>query len=574
MARDRFEEVLGLLLDDDITREQLDELLAIAAADTTRLQQLRDHLMLSDRLSQYEDALRDEQRFLAALQVRAAASDESDNFVNQVVASIRGEADGDDDLHAAAARTKQDQRGRNARGLAGWITAIVALSLLAAVFFYQVFDRVAEQTHQGNVEEVAAAAQVSDNGVAVLTRVVGLQQATGDWRVGETIPPGTMAWETGLVQLEFYSGATVVVEGPAKLEILDESRVVCRMGRLRAHVPELARGFAVLAPSFELVDLGTEFGLNVSDSGAAEVHVFDGKVELYDVQSNRNAATRRELNAGDALTVARDGSSQPIAARDAEFVTPTRLSQMTDVRRQAQLRDWQAFRDSLLSDPRVVAYFPFDRSDADDRLLVGHRADGSTLTGAIVGCEWAEGRWPEKSSLQFKRPGDRVRIVVPGKFESVSYSIWLRVDGLDRQYNSLLLTDGFDENGLHWQIRQNGSLLLGMRSRHGSANYQTDSIFNLFRLGQWMHLATVYDAEHACVIHYVNGELVQREPLKLPAEGLLTIGHATVGNWSVPTARHIGSSVRNFNGCIDELIVFKQAIDDQQVRQIYEVGRP
>ena len=384
-----------------------------------------------------------------------------------------------------------------------------------------------------------------------------------------------MSWDAGILQLEFYGGATVVVEGPAEIEILDESRVVCRFGRLRAHVPDQARGFAVLAPSFELVDLGTEFGLDVSDDGAAEVHVFDGKVELYDAESNRSQASRRELNAGEALTVARDGSSKPIAAREGDFVTPTRLSQMTDVRQQKQLRDWRAFRDSVRDDPRVVAYFPFDRSAAKNRLLVGHGVNGSNISGAIVGCEWSEGRWPDKPSLQFKRPGDRVRIDIPGEFESFTYSTWLRVDGLDRMQNSILLTDGFGKNGLHWQIRQNGELVLGIRySKNSSYNYHTDSIFNLFRLGQWVHLVTVYNSDRRRVTHYVNGELANRERMKKSADGLLKIGKATIGNWSVPTSRHRGSSVRNFNGCIDELTVYGQALDDQEVRRIYEIGRP
>jgi len=298
-------------------------------------------------------------------------------------------------------------------------------------------------------------------------------------------------------------------------------------------------------------------------------------VELYDAKSNRNVATRRELNAGDAVTLDRNGESEKIESRDNDFVTPNRLSTMTGVRRQEQLRDWRAFRDSLQDDPRVIAYFPFDRNDLEDRLLVGHGANDTTIEGAIVGCEWTEGRWPGKASLQFKRPGDRVRITVPGEFESLTYSIWLRVDGLDRKYNSLLLTDGFDENRPHWQIRQEGTLVLGIW-RHEAVlhSYQTDSIFNLFRLGQWVHLATVYDAEKACVAHYVNGELATREPLTEPSSGLLTIGDATIGNWSAPTSRHRASRVRNLNGCMDELIVFGQALDDQEVRRIYEVGRP
>ena len=133
--------------------------------------------------------------------------------------------------------------------------------------------------------------------------------------------------------------------------------------------------------------------------------------------------------------------------------------------------------------------FRSKKCGAEDRLLVGHGANGTTLKGAIVGCEWSEGRWPDKSSLQFKRPGDRVRINIPGEFESLTFSTWLRVDGLDRQYNSLLLTDGFDRNGPHWQIHRNGSLVLGIRhSETVTHGYETDSVFNLFRLGQWVHL--------------------------------------------------------------------------------------
>ena len=482
-----------------------------------------------------------------------------------------------DAVQPAGRRSQGSAQPSQEQGLAkqwfGWAAAAVAMLSLAGVLIYQAILDGRDETPPQTV--VAEPKEINDEGVAVLTRVAGLRgPETRDWRVGETIPPGSMTWEEGLLQLEFYGGATVVVEGPAEIEVLDESRVICRFGRLRAHVPDQARGFTVLAPSFELVDLGTEFGLDVTDDGAAEVHVFDGRVELYEADSNRSQASRRELNAGDAVTVDRDGISKPIASREADFVTPTRLSQMTDAKGLGQLRDWRAFRDSLEDDPRVVAYFPFDKSDAKDRLLVGHGANGSILTGAIVGCEWSEGRWSDKHSLQFKRPGDRVRIEVPGEFESLTYSTWLRVDGLDRPQHALLLTDGYGKNSLHWQIRQDGNLVLGMRhSRDLWHNYQSGPIFNLFRLGQWVHLASVYDSDQAYVTHYVNGELTKRERLKDAADGLFKIGKATIGNWSVPSRRH-RSSVRNFNGCIDELIIFNQALDAEEVRRIYQVGRP
>lgn len=584
MAQDRFEELLSILVDDEITADQLDELVEMVSAAPEKLQRLRDHLMMSDRLAQYEDVLRDEQRFLASLQVRAQASEENDNFVNQVVASAMN-ASGESRVDGLSTTSRLDNwRWFRSGGMAGWLTASVAILLLVGLLVHQSLEegrgeRIVKVAAEGNAPAAEVAgdeAGVNDNGVAVLTRVAGLEgSATQGWQVGETIPPGAMKWDAGLLQLEFYCGATVVVEGPAEIEIVDESKVVCRSGRLRAHVPEPARGFAVLASNFELVDLGTEFGLDVASDGEAEVHVFDGKVELYDAESNRSVDSRRELNAGDALTVAHDGTSTPIQVRDEDFVTPSRLSTMTDVRRQAQLRDWRSFRDSLQADPRVVAYFPFDRNDSEDRILVGYGKDGARIEGAIVGCEWSEGRWPGKTSLQFKRPGDRVRVSVPGGARSLSYSTWLRVDGLDRLYNSLLLADSYTVNSPHWQIRQNGQMILGVRHSQSVAHdYRTEPVFNLFRLGQWMHLATVYDADQGRVTHYVNGDVSAREPLRMPASGLLTIGDATIGNWAAPTSRHRRTAVRNLNGCIDELIVFGEAIDDQQVRAIYEVGRP
>lgn len=578
MPQDRFDELVSLLLDEEIQSAQLEELVEIVSGDPQQLQLLRQHLAISDRLSQFADEMRSEERFMASLEARSKAAEDSDSFLSRVFASVRDDEGGAGSLHEA--RAGAERKGSSIPSSTGWVAAAVAALLLVAVLVMQYgMDDAAVEVAQSE----SIADDIPDSGVAVLTEVSALQgNAPKNWVVGETIPPGTMSWDTGLVQLEFYCGATVVVEGPADIEILDEFRVVCKKGRLRAHVPEPARGFAVLAPSFELVDLGTEFGLDIAEDGSTEVHVFDGRVELYEPKSDRDQTTRRELQAGDALTVGGDGSAKEIEIRDEDFVTPNRLRQIADLQRDQRLAGWKAFRESLRKDSRVVAYFPFDRNEADDRLLVGYRHDGITLEGAIVGCEWAEGRWKDEPSLQFKRPGDRVRINIPGEFDSLTYSAWLRVDGLDRQYSSLLLTDGYFANGLHWQIRKEGRLVLGVKqSEDNKHNYRSESIFDLFHLGQWVHLATVLDTDGSHVSHYVDGKLATREPLHRSFSGVLHIGNASIGNWSFPAGFSVeqqrvrpSGRVRNLNGCIDELIVFGQALDANEVRRIYEVGRP
>jgi hypothetical protein len=94
----------------------------------------------------------------------------------------------------------------------------------------------------------------------------------------------------GLAELRFQCGATAVVEGPAQIELLSATRVRLVRGKLTAKVPQSALGFEVLSPQGKVIDLGTEFGMQVTDEGATEVIVFDGKVEAHAGQSERPAA--------------------------------------------------------------------------------------------------------------------------------------------------------------------------------------------------------------------------------------------------------------------------------------------
>lgn len=575
MGPDRFDELIGLLLDDVIDAAQLDELVAIVTADPHQLERLRDHLILSDYLSQYEDGLRAEERFLAALEARAHALGSEDEFVHKVLASVRGHAArGAGSGKVGPSRTHQAGPRRGIRASA-WVLAAVVLLLLTGTLVHRAIDSDASAPAPSIAADGAIAPEDDDDpGVAVLTRVVGLRGGLADRRVGSTVPPGTLDWTAGVVQLEFYCGATVVVEGPASIDVLDESRVMCRSGRLWAHVPAPAKGFTVLAPNVELVDRGTQFGMEVNENGGTEVHVFDGKVDLYKSQSNRDVNTLREVTAGSAMHVAHDGESAEIGIRDADFVTSTRLAAMTDARRQRRLEDWGAFRDSFRDDPRVIVYFPFDREELRDRVLTGYSGHGEVSEGAIVGCEWSEGRWAGKPALEFKRPGDRVLVHIPGEFESLTYSCWLRLDGLDRRFSSLLLTDGFEINRPHWQIRQDGSLLLGLKhSEDVNRNYQTGSVFDLFRLGQWVHLVTVYDGAAGTVTHYVNGQRVAEESLSGAAMRPLQLGDAAIGNWSRPIHGRYDLKIRSLNGRIDELVLFREALDAEEIRRLHQAGR-
>lgn len=166
-----------------------------------------------------------------------------------------------------------------------------------------------------------------------------------------------------------------------------------------------------------------------------------------------------------------------------------------------------------------------------------------------------------------------MRLHIPGKYESLTYAAWVRLDGLDRAFSSLMLTNGFDGGEPHWQLRGDGRLLLGIRERSGKS-VACDSVpfLNISHLGRWMHLATVYDRDAGQVTHFVNGEVLARLPIQ-ESTVPLTLGDTEIGNWGTPPT-YSPQKIRNLNGRIDELVLFGAALSDNEVRELYESGKP
>ena len=104
--------------------------------------------------------------------------------------------------------------------------------------------------------------------------------------------------ESGIVRIGFDSGAGVVLEGPAELEIQSNLSAHLRHGRLSALVPEEARGFRVNTSEVRIVDYGTRFGAVVDANGGAEVHVFEGEVGVE--QSSKASTHETRLYANEA----------------------------------------------------------------------------------------------------------------------------------------------------------------------------------------------------------------------------------------------------------------------------------
>ena len=117
-----------------------------------------------------------------------------------------------------------------------------------------------------------------------VARITGTNDPS--WLDGQAFEPGdairsgqTLELASGFAEITFDSGATVVLEGPALLEVNSAWDSTLYRGALKANVPEQAIGFKVSNPSVEIVDLGTEFSVIADPDGTTDVFVLKGKIE-------------------------------------------------------------------------------------------------------------------------------------------------------------------------------------------------------------------------------------------------------------------------------------------------------
>ena len=145
--------------------------------------------------------------------------------------------------------------------------AVVVVMLAAGVFFLLPASPVQNPTDPERI--------------AVVTHSVGAyREDEVAIQPGESIETGHLALQRGVIRLDFVNGASLAVEGPAEIEVVDEMRVILLRGVVTAIIPESAIDFVVDTDTAHVVDLGTAFGVAVGFDGTTDVCVFEGEVSV------------------------------------------------------------------------------------------------------------------------------------------------------------------------------------------------------------------------------------------------------------------------------------------------------
>mgnify|MGYP003630186356 FL=1 len=473
-------------------------------------------------------------------------------------------------------QTKQHPKQGTPRFLLLLLSSLVAATLLLTLAYYAGWNtRPDQEPLIADSPELAPESETNipkTDHIAQLTQAVGVEWETPrNLQTGAGLSAGWLKLKKGTIQVELISGASVLIEGPAAFELISPLKAFCQYGKIRASVPEQAHGFTIETERLNVVDLGTEFTLSLDPTGSGHVQVIDGMVELHSPDQRAPRSEIQSLTTGEGVQFDQRGTLNRLTEAMLPLINPEELSHLAEQQQTRQFTRWQEQNATLKTDPSLIAYYDFEESSNWLRTLKNksqHHA--ASADGAIVGCQWTSGRWPQKRALEFKRTSDRVRLHVPGEYQSLTLTAWVRIEGFDRWLSSLMLTDGYNPGNPHWQISDKGEIILGVKTGPGK-NFFSPVVLQPTDLGRWIHLVTVYDHQNREVVHYLDGLSVSHHKIENPIP--LVIGPAEIGNWR--PQEHTGEhTIRSLNGRLDEFALFGRALSAEEVLQLYQSGKP
>lgn len=457
-----------------------------------------------------------------------------------------------------------------------WPGKFSVLAGIAAVFsvaFISIYGL--KSSLEDRTNDIAAAEPIA-TGYAVLaeqSEAVWVNEPNLDR--GDLVPQGPLQMDSGLARLELFSGVTIILEGKAEFEINSPMEMSVLHGKIRALVPTAAHGFRVLTNSGDVVDLGTEFALNVTPEHA-DMHVLDGEIEWHP-----NAKQKQHLSNGQSLRWTATGNPESVVFEPSQFPGLADFERRFVSQRLQRRQAWSDSAAVLANDPRMIAYYPMHQSNKWGRQLLDSSHSG--LNGTVVSARHDADRWGQSgSALNFSPAGSRVRVSIPGEHRSVTFYCWARIDSLDRMYNSLFLTDGHELNEPHWQIMNDGRLFFSVKRRDAVPRSGKDKhiaysppMWDPSQSGKWLQIATVYNVDEQTTTHFVNGEAISQD--RISDEYIVDtvrIGAASIGNWNEPTRGDPNFALRNLNGAIDEFAIFSGSLSASEIAELYEKGRP
>ena len=217
----------------------------------------------------------------------------------------------------------------------------------------------------------------------------------------------------------------------------------------------------------------------------------------------------------------------------------------------------------------LVAYYDFQRDPNNPDVLLNRAPTGAVFNGEIQNATWAHGRFPGKYALEFADKQAGVRIDLPGEYRQMTLIAWINCKRFANKFNCILFSDGWKQlKQLHWQINKDGQFELSVFGQTG--NSFSDRTFPAEDLNRWCMVAGVINIPDQSSL-YLDGQLFEKlTSVQIP---VIRIGSAMIGGWN-DSESEAKLSIRSLSGEMDELIIFQRALTAEEIKHIYESGKP
>jgi len=386
--------------------------------------------------------------------------------------------------------------------------------------------------------------------------------------------------ERGQLHLRFDDSVELLFSGPGTFEILNPKLVRVTQGNIRTIVlNDKGKEFTILSPSSRYIDWGTEFSLNISPNGEDLVNVHEGAIEVQCLVTQ---------NTSQMLTRFSEVTDSP------EF-TPVLIDKQLENTMPGEMgrNRNQKFLDELATDPDIIGLYDFEYPLLGKDQLelrtpkVWEGSKGSLLFnrsrwvpnlhifntdashGVFHGANRTDGRWPQTIGLNLFHKDAHLSLELERAYENFSFSCWLKPTGkLNNPLNSLIRPYRWEKFGnFSIQVTRSGQL---RQSLWGEPHIQEFQPSKGKLSKDWNHIAYTFGKVDEKMVSslYLNGKLYNEvSPNWTDSIDLKNMIIGCLYNKQ-------GQYLNQFNGVLDELVLWKKTLTKKEIVNMYRSGLP
>lgn len=184
---------------------------------------------------------------------------------------------------------------------------------------------------------------------------------------------------------------------------------------------------------------------------------------------------------------------------------------------------------------------------------------GNGFDGDLQGGKFVDGKFGQ--AIELNGTNEWINIAERiGSFEEITFTHWVQSTGRLNGWRVFFNNNGWKGGDIHYQLHPNNKVEFSINGNSGGNDAFADFAFTSEQLNKWVHVATAYSATEKKIRFFIDGELdVERDWGGNP--GVLDPGR--IGDW--------GNS-RQWQGLIDEFIIFSAALDVADVQSVMNDG--